>query len=734
MSEPEINDLSIVVPLFNEEDNVQELISRLDAECKRLLLRYEIILVDDGSSDETASRAAATAAFALGKVTIISHTTNRGIVPAWKSGLSAANSEFACLIDGDLQNRPESIGTLWREMTRQVTSTSRCLIQAVRISTESRYSWRNIQSRVFNRCLNRAFRDTARDHKSGFMLGRRIDLLEILPEVQWATFPQSFIRAKGKSLGFDFVEVDCPFDRRKAGTSFLLESSSFGNVLRAAIDVVKAVPHYREGRFLLKGAEAVNIETLQPDLRPSDPRASLKARLTEWVYLNSLESHSWVITRRDTVGALSFLRESQYLNQDDIRSFQEQRLETLIDHARRYVKFYGSLERSHGAGPDSLWPALAGVPLLDKDVLRGPSRDLLLAEKVSASALHEIRTSGSTGEPLITFADSYQLSFRFASTLRSLEWTGWSFGDPQVRLWHQKIGMTKSQAFRERLDARLLNRTFIPAFEFDERALQECVSHLNRRKPILIDGYAESFNLLSRFVQTNGTLEISPKAVVSSAQTLTHETRRLIEDSMKTKVFDKYGAREFSGIAYQCGHSPNYHVMDESYLVEIIKGGRPARPGEIGEVVVTDLNNYSFPLVRYRIGDLALAVEQDACACGRGLSQIGEIRGRTQALIHCENGRWLPGTFFAHLFKDLESTIRSFQVVQEEEGSFEVRVVPNGVWGGMAEEAVLLALEPYVGKTIVRVVPVSEIRLSETGKRTPVISKVRVDFQDVTSV
>ena len=83
--------------------------------------------------------------------------------------------------------------------------------------------------------------------------------------------------------------------------------------------------------------------------------------------------------------------------------------------------------------------------------------------------------------------------------------------------------------------------------------------------------------------------------------------------------------------------------MDESYIVELLVDGRPAEPGEVGEVVITDLNNFSVPLIRYRIGDLATAVDGTPCPCGRDLSRIGRIEGRTQAIVYCGTAPGYPG-------------------------------------------------------------------------------------------
>jgi phenylacetate-CoA ligase len=221
---------------------------------------------------------------------------------------------------------------------------------------------------------------------------------------------------------------------------------------------------------------------------------------------------------------------------------------------------------------------------------------------------------------------------------------------------------------------------------------------------------------------------------MSSAQVLPDNTRALIEEGFSTTVYDKYGAREFSGIAYQCGESRDHHVMDESYIVELLVNGRPAEPGEVGEVVITDLNNFSVPLIRYRIGDLATAVDVAPCPCGRGLSRIGRIQGRTQAIVYCGNGTWLPGTFFHHFFKDHEYAIRSFQVHQERKGAFTLRIVKNKQFSDAAFTKILEELRHYVGdrsQTAIDVEFVDEIPLLRTGKHSPVVSTVREDFQSL---
>ena len=276
-----------------------------------------------------------------------------------------------------------------------------------------------------------------------------------------------------------------------------------------------------------------------------------------------------------------------------------------------------------------------------------------------------------------------------------------------------------------------MRRLFIPAYEIGPSNVDALLARLEAHRPVLIDGYAESFNLLSAYVRDRRGKRPAPRAIMTSAQVMPPQVRAGIEEMFETRVFDKYGSREFSGIAYECDAHDGHHVMAESYIVEILKDGRPALPGETDEVVVTDLNNFSVPLIRYRIGDLATAMDENAsCACGRGLPRIGDIQGRAQTVVVCRDGTWLPGTFFAHFFKDYDYIVRHYQVMQERSGRLRLLIVKGPQYSDARFDEVLALLRGYVGTdTELAVEPVAEIPLGPTGKSNSVISELEIDFQ-----
>src|SRR5690606_4225280 len=104
---------------------------------------------------------------------------------------------------------------------------------------------------------------------------------------------------------------------------------------------------------------------------------------------------------------------------------------------------------------------------------------------------------------------------------------------------------------------------------------------------------------------------------------------------------------------------------------------RPARPGEIGEVAVTDLFNFGQPFIRSLNGDLAVPPVAETWGCGRSLLRLQTVEGRTTDTLLDHEGKPVNGLFFNVMFSVLGEQVRSFQVVQRRDRSIDVRLVPT---------------------------------------------------------
>ncbi len=716
--------LSVIAPCFNEELNIPELARRVLNVFDRAELPGELILVDDGSQDATQRAIQAQEKANPGRVTGRFHATNRGMAHAWKTGVTAARAPVVAVIDADLQYQPEDLIRLYQQLIEHSID----VVQGWRSAVGRERGGRYHISRGFNVLLNVAFGMNLQDNKSGFVMCGKEVMEDLLTYDGDYYYWQSFIMVAAHAKGYSYKEVETLFENRRAGQSFL-DGNTFKAVARSFVDLGKATWEYRVKRRVPNVSEQfLRRYPVRDRSQPLTP-----ARRLEWQsYLAVFDRTHWMITR-DVERYYDSLRETQWLEPDQLRELQDEKLRRLVRHAYRNVPYYRRQMREAKITPQDIRGQrdLFKLPLLSKTNVREHLYFDILSENHDKDQVLRISTSGSTGEPFVCYADRAQLEFRWAARLRSQEWTGYQFGDPSVLLWRQGPGMSPGQAMRERLDAQLTRRKLISVFEMRDDKLEGMAQEIAAHQPVLIDGDSEVLDFLAQYLKRSDGVSVQPGALMSSAQTLPEASRALMEEAFGCKVFDQYGSREFSGIAYECDAHSGHHVVGEGYIVEILRDGVPVAPGEVGEVVVTDLNNWCLPFIRYRIGDLAVAVDPtQKCHCGRGLPLVGNIEGRVQSIIQGTDGRYVPGTFFSHYLKEFDHALVRFQVVQERQGAIVFRVVKGGRYSDSILQEILSTFRKYLGSDMkIDVEFVDNAHMVQSDERLASVSRLPVDFQ-----
>ena len=212
-----MSDVSVVVPLYNEEESV----SILQRELTEALtgLDYELIFVDDGSRDETVSRIVPDP-----RIRVLSFEKNAGQSAAIFAGLRAVRGEVAVLIDGDLQNDPADIPHLLAEISRGADLV--CGYRTRRKDTMVK----RITSRIANSVRSRFTRDGVRDTGCTLKAMRR-DCIEALVPFKGM---HRFIPALVKGAGYRLVEIPVNHRPRRFGQS----KYGLGNrAVRATVDM-----------------------------------------------------------------------------------------------------------------------------------------------------------------------------------------------------------------------------------------------------------------------------------------------------------------------------------------------------------------------------------------------------------------------------------------------------------------------------------------------------------------
>ncbi len=434
---------------------------------------------------------------------------------------------------------------------------------------------------------------------------------------------------------------------------------------------------------------------------------------------------------------LRMLGKAEYLSEEDLLSLQEDRLKSLLKHAYTNVPYYRRALDETGLminnSDDLLYENnFSQVPFLTKEILRNHQSDLI-SKDISNRKFYFNTSGGSTGEPARFVQDlEYKHWVRGVSLLYD-RWTGYHPGMPKIVLWGSERDFLEGRKRPlARFKSSLNNEVMLNTFTMSEAHMHQYVEAINHKKPVQILAYVESIYELAMFIENEGLVVYSPKAIMTSAGTLYPTMRQVIERVFRAPVFNRYGSREVASIASECEAHQGLHVSPLTHYVEIIReDGSPAAPGEVGEIVVTCLVNYAMPLIRYRIGDLGVWAEEE-CSCGRKWPLLKEVSGRINSIIRTKNGVFdstaLTTSFY---FKDAKKTqtfmsFSRYQLVQKALDCFVLRVVvqDSELWK-KERETLKINLIKILGEDIdIHIEVVEEIAPSPSGKYLYILSEL----------
>lgn len=370
------------------------------------------------------------------------------------------------------------------------------------------------------------------------------------------------------------------------------------------------------------------------------------------------------------------LEAMQWLSRDTTEEIQFHKLEAILKHAYQNVPYYGKKFDELEINPRDIksFNDYFKIPVLTKKEIQ-ENNSSLLAKNMDKESLIKNHTGGSTGEPLAFYQDKNYLNYTHAGIQLGFGMCGYKVGDRQLYLWGSDIDTVGHKGIKGEVRDYLENTKFINTFNLTEKSLRTYLKKLRRWKPKFIWGYASSLEMIARFIkEENKSIGIKPKAIQSTAEVLTPVQRKLIESVFSCKVFDRYGCREVSIVAHECEAHQGLHIYSPNNYVEILDDdNNPVKDGEVGKIVVTNLNNYAMPFIRYEIGDLGILVK-DKCECGRNWPSLKKIIGRVSDIIISPSGKMIHGEFFTHLFYEM-SNVKQFQVVQKTQKDLIIKIV-----------------------------------------------------------
>jgi phenylacetate-CoA ligase len=272
----------------------------------------------------------------------------------------------------------------------------------------------------------------------------------------------------------------------------------------------------------------------------------------------------------------------------------------------------------------------------------------------------------------------------------------------------------------------MFNQRLLNAFDMSPRRMDECLDEWDRFRPHCLFGYPSSISLLVEHARARGRpLDTTCLAAVFVTGEVCHPYQRKdIADFFGVPVADGYGSREGGFIAHDCPLG-NMHITAENVVVEVIDaGGCPLPPGQTGEIVITHLDNYAMPFIRYRTGDIG-RLRAGRCACGRGLPLMDLIQGRSTDFLYLPDGTIKHALSIIYPLRETPG-VRRFHVTQREDFSVLVEIVRDETGASISSGLIADRVRPVVGDAVVLDVRfVEQLRVAASGKHRQVVSHAR---------
>ena len=381
----------------------------------------------------------------------------------------------------------------------------------------------------------------------------------------------------------------------------------------------------------------------------------------------------------------------------------EERIRALIAHAVKTTEFYKDY-------PEDI--ELTVLPVVNKDTFRQNYEQFLSTTYKDASDNRVMCTSGSTGTPLRMIQNRDKISHNTAGGIFLGAAAGYYIGMKEafIRVWVNNVRKSKLRLFQE-------NLIMMDSSRMDEKALEEMFHVIEKKKVKCLVGYSSALGELSEYIRKTGRdiSRWSVEMVFSMGEALPQETYDLTKELFGFSPVRSYGNNENGFIAIQLDEDPEYTVALYNFYPEILKldSDEPAEPGELGRIVITDLFNYAFPILRYDNGDTAVATRKEKN--GRYRLYLDELYGRRSDLIYDCEGKAVTPYIITNNLWDIEG-VKQYRFIQEDVKDYTIWL--NGDPQKMNQEEILGRIRPYLGEEArIRVELVDALPVLATGKR-----------------
>jgi phenylacetate-CoA ligase len=371
---------------------------------------------------------------------------------------------------------------------------------------------------------------------------------------------------------------------------------------------------------------------------------------------------------------LEALKKSQWLTLGELQEMQWRKVVSLLHHAFDNSPFYKRRFNEQGITPKDIQSPsdMVKLQLLTKSELKTHFSDIMVS--TGAYRYSVAKTSGSTGLAMKFNKDRNASGHGRAAMYRGHSWYGVDIGDREARLGVGLLNLREKTLLN--IGDYLLNRFRIEDYNLSEENLSYFFNKIERFKPQYLMGFSSMIYQFAQYLETEkiNTSSISFKMVKVTAETIHDYQKNLIQEIFHCPVVNEYGAAEVGVISFECPYH-SYHITSENVFVEEMNSEIESKK----ELVITELNNYLSPIIRYRIGDFA-RLSNNTCQCGRGLPVLEKIEGRISDIVYKTDGSPVHSSIFSYVLKEItgrDGGIKQYKIHQVEKGRLRIDIVKS---------------------------------------------------------
>jgi len=344
-------------------------------------------------------------------------------------------------------------------------------------------------------------------------------------------------------------------------------------------------------------------------------------------------------------------------------------LKKQLMHAYLKIPYYKKAFDEADVHPEKLKTIydLSSYPIITKDIVRFHHSELINQKAILRNNFKS-HTSGSTGQPMWTYYDMKSwIRKKYLIKARARMECGVKSNERIAIFESASLNQTKQRKSRNILLPVKVFSIFEP--------YEETIKGLYNFSPHAIYGPPSFFFQLALFMAKDNYRIPSIQRIFTSSEYLQENVRNYIEKNFHAGVYDVYGSTEFKEVAWECEKHEGYHINEDEVIVEVLQNGKPAAPGVIGNIVLTDLRNAVMPLIRFQLFDKGMLVEKK-CSCGRTFSLMKPYAGRSSEHIILPDGKVLSPYLFTTSIEKIDRLLQ-YQIVQVTKEKILVRVITD---------------------------------------------------------